>query len=220
MRVLSKGSKVSKGEKPKWGGKRAVKSPVRKRTTAKTAERKKKAKKRIIKQKKIIPTLNELELLAFFDPSNPLLHIKKKKQGEISVKSKYHLPSQRRTRYTPSPTTAIILKPLSQFASLIAATVSLPSPPKFDPRGKSASPTIEPSQNDTQNAQQNAQPTTPDLQSPTSAPANNAMTPYEKQLKSQLKRRNTQIELLKNQLTAHGDVPIEEIVTLEEANNR
>ena len=44
MRVLSKGSKVSKGEKPKWGGKRAVKSPVRKRTTAKTAERKKKAK--------------------------------------------------------------------------------------------------------------------------------------------------------------------------------
>ena len=43
------------------------------------------------------------------------------------------------------------------------------------------------------------------------------MTPYERKLKSQLANMNTQVEMLGNQLRAHGDAPIEEVVGLEEA---
>jgi hypothetical protein len=164
--------------------KEAIKSPVRKRMTMskRTKQATKNATpKRAKRTKKRIPTPNELELLAFFDPSNPLLCLKKKATAPSSSPPPPPAP-------TPAPTPV-------EFATL--------SPPM---EGSTA---------------QNV--TTPNVPSPdqnSKAPKRQALTPYEKQLKSQLSRRNTQIELLKNQLIAHGDAPIEEVVSLEEANTR
>ena len=118
--------------------------------------------------------LPQFELLAFFDPCNPLLCLKKKAAAPSSI--------------SPPP----------------PAPIETATPPMEGPTNQKVT-------------------TTPHVPSPdkdSEAPKRQALTPYEKQLKSQLSRRNTQIELLKNQLIAHGDAPIEEVVSLAEANNR
>ncbi|GMH92820.1 hypothetical protein TL16_g12462, partial [Triparma laevis f. inornata] len=128
---------------------------------------------------------NELELLAYFDPSNTLLKIVEKQKKTIKKK-----PAPPRCAAKPKPKTKV-------------KKAKLPSTPK-----NNATPpptdfvTIK----------------SPDPKKKSPPPTN--MTPYEMQLKGQLTRRNTQIEMLKNQLTAFGDVPIVEVVSLEEANVR
>jgi hypothetical protein len=64
--------------------------------------------------------------------------------------------------------------------------------------------------------QSHGTPDSGDVKSPTA----DCMTPYERKLKSLLQNKNTQVLMLTNQLKAHGDVAIEEVVSLPEAKKR